>query len=868
MRPVTCLAMGAEMEHTADEIKRLQACINDLISVLALPAIWGGREPSQIVSTLLDVLLGMLRLDLAYARLSDAIGGGVPIEMVRLAQGRNLTVQPQEIGHALNPWLTGDPRTSPLVMPNLLGEGTVSIAPLRLGLQNEVGVLVAGSKRSDFPTEIEMLLLRVAANQAGIGLQEARLLSEQRLAAEWLERRVVERTRRHAAVNEELRKEIIERKRIEEELRRSEAYLAEGQRLTHTGSWAWNIATKETVYWSHEQFRIFGFDPEKGSPSHQTVFPRIHPEDQRWVSQTLEVAIREKRDFELEHRIVLPDGTMKHSHAVGHPVLNESGDLVEFIGTNMDVTERKRVEDSLREQASLLNLTHDSVFVRDMNDVITYWNRGAEELYGWSREEAVGKVSHQLTQTIFPAPLEEINAELLRTGRWEGELVHTKRDGTQEVVASRWSLQRDEQGLPTAILETNNDITERKRAEAELRESEKRYRHIFQTAGVSIWEEDFSQVKAAIDDLKAQGVRDFSQYLAAHPEFIQQAISMVKIIDVNDATVKLFAAQSKDELLVSLHKIFLPEAEEVFAGELIAIAEGRTNFESETILQTLKGDKLTVLFTITFPRQPAKLNSVLVSIMDITERKRADEALHKTQAELAHVTRVATLGELTASIAHEVNQPLAAIVTNGNACLRWLAGDSPNLDEARETARRIIRDGNRAGDVIGRIRTLLRKTGTKKELLDMNQAVREVVALAEGEVRRNGVALRTELTGDLPPILGDRVELEQVVLNLIMNAIEAMSAIGDRPRELVVRTQSGEVDQVCVTVQDSGIGLDPQSMGRIFDAFYTTKSQGMGMGLAISRSIVENHGGQLWAAPNEGPGATFQFTLQACSKQE
>jgi PAS domain S-box-containing protein len=860
--------MEAEMEHTADEIKRLQACINNLISVLALPAIWGGREPSQIVSTLLDVLLGMLRLDFAYARLSDAIGGGTPIEMVRSAHPRNLTVQPQEIGHALNPWLTGDRRTSPLVMPNLIGEGTVSIAPLRLGLQNEVGVLVAGSKRADFPTEIEMLLLRVAANQAGIGLHEARLLSEQRLAAEWLERRVVERTRRHAAVNEELRKEIIERKRIEEELRRSEAYLAEGQRLTHTGSWAWNIATRETVYWSDEQFRIFGFDPEKGSPSYQTVFPRIHPEDQRRVSQTLEVAIREKRDFELEHRIVLPDGTIKHSHVVGHPVLNESGDLVEFIGTNMDVTERKRVEESLREQASLLNLTHDSVFVRDMNDVITYWNRGAEELYGWTREEAVGKVSHQLTQTIFPAPLEEINAELLRTGRWEGELVHTKRDGTQEVVASRWSLQRDEQGLPTAILETNNDITERKRAEAELRESEKRYRHIFQTAGVSIWEEDFSQVKAAIDALKAQGVGDFSQYLAAHPEFIQQAISMVKIIDVNDATVKLFAAQSKDELLVSLHKIFLPEAEEVFAGELIAIAEGRTNFESETILQTLKGDKLTVLFTITFPQQPAKLNSVLLSIMDITERKRADEALHKTQAELAHVTRVATLGELTASIAHEVNQPLAAIVTNGNACLRWLAGDSPNLDEARETARRIIRDGNRAGDVIGRIRTLSRKTGTEKELLDMNQAIREVVALAEGEVRRNGVALRTELTGDLPPILGDRVELEQVVLNLIMNVIEAMSAIGDRPRELVIRTQSGEVDQVRVAVQDSGIGLDPQSMGRIFDAFYTTKPQGMGMGLAISRSIVENHGGRLWVAPNEGQGATFQFTLQAYCKQE
>jgi signal transduction histidine kinase len=603
--------MAMEIDHIAGEIKRLKTCINDLISVLALPAIWSGHEPAQIVSTLLDVLLGMLRLDFVYARLSDSIGGGAPIEMVRLAQGRNLAVQPQEIGHALNPWLTGDPRTSPLVMPNLLGEGTVSIAPLRLGLQNEVGVLVAGSKRADFPTEIEMLLLRVAANQAGIGLQEARLSIEQRLAAEWLERRVVERTRRHAAVNEELRKEIIERKR----------------------------------------------------------------------------------------------------------------------------------------------------------------------------------------------------------------------------------------------------------ADAELRESERRYRYIFQSTGVSIWEEDFSQVKIAIDDLKARGMQDFRQYLATHPEFVQQAISMVKIIDVNDATVKLFEAQSKDELLVSLHKIFLPEAEEVFAGELIAIAEGRTNFESETVLQTLKGDKLAVLFTITFPREPAKLNSVLVSIMDITERKQTEEELRKTQVELAHVTRVMTMGELAASIAHEVNQPLAAIVTNGNACLRWLAGESPNLDEARETARRIVRDGNRAGDVIGRIRTLLRKTGTEKELLDMNQVIREVVALAEDEVRRNGVALRTELAGDLPLILGDRVELQQVVLNLIMNAIEAMSAIGDRPRELVIRTQSGEVDQVRVTVQDSGIGLDPQSMGRIFDAFYTTKSQGMGMGLAISRSIIAAHGGRLWAVPNDGPGMTFEFAL-------
>ena len=245
----------------------------------------------------------------------------------------------------------------------------------------------------------------------------------------------------------------------------------------------------------------------------------------------------------------------------------------------------------------------------------------------------------------------------------------------------------------------------------------------------------------------------------------------------------------------------------------------------------------------------------------LTERRRADEALRETQVELAHVTRVTTIGGLAAAIAHEINQPLAAVITNGNACLRWLAGTTPNLDEARQAVGRIIRDGNRASDVIAKIRALLRKTGTEKERLDMNDVIREVVALAQSEIRRNGVALRAQLEGDLPPVLGDRVQLQQVVLNLIMNGIEAMSAVGDRARELIISTQSGEIDQVHVTVQDSGIGLDPKSMERIFDAFYTTKAEGMGMGLAISRSIVENHDGRLWAVPNDGPGATFQFTL-------
>jgi PAS domain S-box-containing protein len=365
----------------------------------------------------------------------------------------------------------------------------------------------------------------------------------------------------------------------------------------------------------------------------------------------------------------------------------------------------RSTEESLREQASLLSLTHDAIFVCHMNGVLKYWNRGAQELYGWTAEEAIGNVTHDLLKTIFPIAREEIAAEVMRTGRWEGELVQIKKDGRQIVVASRWSLQRDETGASVGFLETNNDITERKQAEEER------------------------------------------------------------------------------------------------------------------------------------------------------------ERLRQELAHLAHLNRVSTMGELTASLAHEVNQPLAAIVTNAQVCLRWLTRDVPNLEEVREAAELIARDGKRASDVISRIRALVRKTGSEKAQLNIDHAIEEVVHLTEDEALRKGVVLRTELAGDLPFVLGDRVQLQQVLLNLIINGVEAMSSVADGPRELLVYSRLHESKQVLVGVQDFGVGIEPENLKKIFDPFYTTKSQGMGMGLAISRSIVENHGGKLWASPNDGPGATFQFTL-------
>jgi signal transduction histidine kinase len=249
------------------------------------------------------------------------------------------------------------------------------------------------------------------------------------------------------------------------------------------------------------------------------------------------------------------------------------------------------------------------------------------------------------------------------------------------------------------------------------------------------------------------------------------------------------------------------------------------------------------------------------AVQDVTERRRSEEALGMARSELAHVARVTSLGALTASIAHEVNQPLSGIITNAGTCLRMLAADPPDVDGARETARRTIRDGNRASDVIARLRALFSKTASTTESVDLNEATREVIALSSSELQRSRVILRPEFADDLPPVTGDRVQLQQVILNLLLNASDAMSGVDDRPRQLAIRTARDEDDRVRLTVQDVGVGLEPHTVDKLFDAFYTTKNSGMGIGLSVSRSIIERHHGRLWAVPNDGPGATFSFSI-------
>ncbi len=481
--------------------------------------------------------------------------------------------------------------------------------------------------------------------------------------------------------------------------------------------------------------------------------------------------------------------------------------------------DRKRTEKALRERAQLLDLTHDTIFVRDMSDVITFWNRGAEELYGWKSEQAVGKVSHQLTQTIFPAQLEEINAELFRTGRWEGELIHTKRDGTQVTVASRWALQRDEQGNPIAILETNNDITERKRAEYLIW-------HVFESSP---------------DSISIVG-RDY-RYQRVNPVFARfWGMPAEKIVGMQ--VTDLMGRENFERRVKNLDRCF--------AGEEVSFADW---------FATPHGRKYRAISYSPLRPDLQRVEAALVIARDLTEHVLASEALREAQMQLAHVNRVTTMGQLAASIAHEVNQPLAAAVTNAYAALRWLGAQPPDVEEGRQALGYIIKDGRRASEVIDRIRGLIKKAPARNDPLDINEVVLEVIALTRSEALRNGVSLQSQLANGLPLVQGDRIQLQQVMLNLIVNAIEAMSSTSEGSRELLISTGKDGSDAVLVVVRDSGPGLDPEGLGRLFDALYTTKPGGMGMGLSICRSIIEAHGGRIWATANVPQGAVFQFTL-------
>jgi len=629
----------------------------------------------------------------------------------------------------------------------------------------------------------------------------------------------------------------------ERKLRRSEAYLAESQRLSHTSSWAWDVRGRKWAFRSAEVYRLFGFDPEESDVPLQAFRDRIVSEDRGGNVEAAARAIREKADFEVDFRIALPNGSMRRVHSVGHPVVTSDGEVVELIGTHLDVSEQYAAKEKLQEAFDEIRKSEDRL--RLVIDTIPtlVWRAGPEGVPDFLNQPALHYtgLSLHLAETGWPRAFHPDDKKGMLV-KWSAIRESGMRGGLEARLrrfdgAYRWFLfqaepLRDQSGKIVKWYGSSTDIEDRKRAEEALRESEQRFRDYAETASDWFWETGPDhRVTRVSDHLNAVGI--VPSRLTGVPRW--------------DIATDVEQEPEKWRLHRAMHEAHLPFRDFVYStvsesGSPVYVrSSGKPVFDASGNFLGFRGTGTDITATI--------------------RADHAEEALREAQAELAHVTRVTTLGELTASIAHEVNQPLAAIVANAEACLRWLDRAPPDLAAARRSAEWVINDGNRASEVVRRVRTLANKTDIDKVPLDVNDIVREVIALVQRELISHRVSLRTELAPAAPRILGDRVQLQQVIINLVMNGIEAMQPVTDRQRELIIRSGQDETSRVLLSVVDCGVGISADDADRLFKAFFTTKSSGMGMGLSICRSIVEAHGGRLSASRNEGPGATFQFVL-------
>jgi PAS domain S-box-containing protein len=664
------------------------------------------------------------------------------------------------------------------------------------------------------------------------------------------------------------------RKRVEQSLRQSEAYLAEAQRLTHTGSWAFNPVTGKVTYWSDEVFRIYGMDPRRGLPTYDEVARLLHPEDRDRVNEAFQNAVRDKAEMVMDYRHVLADGTVTYLHTIGHPVLDKTGALVEYVGTVVDATEHKRAEQRLLAQYRVTRILADAATVAEATPKIL---QAMCECLGWD----LGAVWR-----IDPKARVLRCAELWRTASVEA---------AQFEVVTRKSTFRSGSGLPGRVWETSApayipDVAH----EVAFRGADIAAGQALRAAiafpislgckvigVVGFITRDVSQpdreLLVVLANIGSQ-IGQFTKRTAAVDE-LQLRVSMLQNIPVAawsvtpDGTPDIvnqlwyeYTGQTPEYVnshpeawMATMHPEDRERATQIYWD---GIRSGR-GFTMEARFLRARDETYRWHLNRAVPVRDAEGNILrfVGTSTDVHDWRQAQEALRNTQTEFAHMTRVMTMGELTASIAHEVNQPLGAMVTSAAAGARWLATKPPQMDKARRALERIANDGKRAAEVIRRIRALMKRQAPRKEWLDINETILEVVALAQYHLRQSEILVQTLLGHDLPLVRCDRVQLQQVLLNLIINAIEAMSGIKERPRELTIVSTSDGPDAVCVEVRDSGTGLDPEHAPHLFEPFYTTKAEGLGIGLSISRSIVEAHGGRLSAAANTPHGTTFLFSL-------
>jgi PAS domain S-box-containing protein len=671
--------------------------------------------------------------------------------------------------------------------------------------------------------------------------------------------------------------DITAAKQAEQTLQEREAYLAEAQRLTHTGSGAWRVPGWDALYLSEEWYRIYGFDPKYGLSAWKDRISRMHPEDRAKVQETKDRAIREKSGYEVDHRILLPDGTVKYTHTVGHPVLNAAGDVEQFVCTMVDVTERKRAEEALRRSEGYLargqRLTQSGSWAWNFRTGARFWSQETYRIFGYDPEKMTPTWSDVL-ERVHPEDREAIvqKAQMETTLKEDSEFDWriVLPDGRIKHLHSIAHPVMEESGEIIEIVGTLMDVTERKQAEA-LRDGEIRILEMIARDApleeileklVGVVERRFDGTLCSVLLLGGDG-----QHLrhGAAPSLPKPYIAAINGLSIGPKAGSCGTAMYRKEPVVVTDILHDPLWEEYRA---VAEPFGFRACWSTPILSHSGNALGSFAMYYREPRSPSAAETRALEMAThlagiAIERKLAREErerLRQAQADLAHINRVTTMGELTASLAHEIKQPITAAVTDARTCLRWLGRENPDVFEARETASRIVTDVTRAAEIISRISLLFKKGAPQRELVDVNELIQEMIALLRNEAARHSISIHSDLAADLPKVLADRIQLQQVFMNLMLNGIEAMKDMGT-VGELTIKSRQDDNRQLLISVGDTGVGLMPEEAEKVFDAFYTTKDQGTGMGLPISRSIIESHGGRLWLNSHSGIGTIFQFTL-------
>jgi PAS domain S-box-containing protein len=635
--------------------------------------------------------------------------------------------------------------------------------------------------------------------------------------------------------------DITERKRSEEafqeisrKLQESNAKLEEAQRIANVGHYSWNLI-ENRVIWSDEVYRIYGLDPLQGTIDLVKVSEMIHPEDRELVFRAAEEALRSGTPADIEHRLVRPDGEVRTIHSVGTVKRDASGHPYEMFGTAQDITDRKRSEQALKRNEFYLSegqrIAHIGSWA--FSDSGHYWSDELYKIYGLDPQNGAPTVEQYLN-LIHPQDRASM-AETIRRMQEEqcgfDQIERIIRPDGQLRYIRAVAVPLVEQGIFKGFIGTTMDVTEQELLTQELRRDQAYLAEAQSLTHIGSWATNF------------------------HTQ---------QMFHLSDETFRLHGFDPQDAP-IPLERFFdtiHPEDRPAVTAVLERAIQTRTDYDVREFRVCLPDGSIRFLRTIGHHNPAAEMGYYIGITMDITERKQAEqerEKLRQLEADLAHINRVNMMGELAAALAHEIRQPIAASITSASACLRWLARDPPDLERARAAAARIEQDGNRAAEVINRLRSFYKKGAPPEPVLvDLKEVIWEMTALLRKEAVRHSIRIHSEPNESVPSVLADRVQVQQVFMNLMLNAIEAMRDTGGK---LTISSRLTPEGQVTVSIGDTGIGLSAENTERIFDAFHTTKPQGTGMGLAITRSIVEAHGGRVWATVNQDTGATFHFTL-------